>query len=403
MAAREFEIVLWGATGFTGKLVAEYLTKEYARGLSWALAGRNAQKLEQVKAELGEGAKNIPVIIADSNDLPSLESLAKRTRVVITTVGPYILYGKFLVEACAKNGTHYCDLTGEPSFINWSIKNWDAEAKKTQAMIVHACGYDSIPSDLGTFLVADHMAKKHQRKLAYVTSAVIMKELKGGASGGTIASAKLAIQNPDLESMDPYALVPKGLPRGNDKDYTIPHYDSDVKSYVATFVMAMVNSKVVRRSNALLGMSYGQAFSYHEEMATGSGVSGFVTAVVTTLGLMFMAYALRFFPDAILNRFIPQPGEGPSRRAQERGAFKHVFVGRSEDKKIAVQGIVAGKVDPGYLGTSRMLAEAAVCLAKDDVIGKQGGVLTPASAMGGKLIDRLKAVGFTYEVQDIDA
>lgn len=404
---REFDIILFGASGFTGRLVAEYLLKQYpGKQLRWAMAGRNGSKLEQVRSELPKGASNIPILVADSADLDAMLELANKATVICTTVGPYALYGSLLVEACAHQGTHYCDLTGEVQWMRKMIDTHQDTAKSTGARIVHTCGFDSIPSDLGVLFLQDAMREAHgvpARHVKYRAAG-----FSGGFSGGTVASMMNMFDemkhDPGLRDLaaDPYALNPKGGPRGTDSnDQTGAIYDEDLHRWTLPFVMAAINTRVVRRSNALMDYAYGEDFNYDEATLAPEG-QGRVLAKLTAMGMTAGTGALAFPPTrALLKRFLPAPGEGPSLEKRENGYYDIILYGvHPSDRSKDMQARVTGDMDPGYGSTSKMLAESAVCLAKD-ALNCKGGFWTPASAMGQTLIQRLQAsAGLTFTIEE---
>lgn len=394
---REFDVVVYGASGFTGRLVAEYLLEAYgtAGALSWAMAGRNLPKLEGIRRELGPAAAEVPLLVADSNDSESLEQMAVRTRVIATTVGPYALYGSNLVAACVATGTHYCDLTGE---VHWMRKMIDAHhdaAGASGARIVHNCGFDCLPSDLGVLWLQREMLA--QEGVACSEVKFRTESFSGAFSGGTVASMlnmlAEAEQDPSIHTIlrDPYALNPAGAPRGLDgPEKTYPEYDPDFHGWVAPFVMAEINTKVVRRSNALLDFRYGRDFRYSEGSLMPFGQLGFPLAATLAAGSASFQAALRTgFLRRALTQMLPEPGEGPDRKARESGHFQIQLLGRHPDRSSANLRLrIRAERDPGYGATARMIGEAAVCLAKDG-LSSPGGVLTPAVAMGDALIDRL--------------
>ena len=402
--SREFDIVLWGATGFTGRLVADYLVHHYVGGdtrLRLALAGRNKEKLEGIIEEIG--APPLPILIGDSFDGPSLRAIASRAEVVISTVGPYAKYGAELVAACVGSGTDYCDLTGETQFVRRMIDQHHEEATKTGARIVHCCGYDSIPSDLGTLMVQEAFKQRHGKYASEVKMAA--GEMSGAFSGGTFASMMNIVdelkENPGLRKIlgDPYALNPKGT-RGPDKgDQTGVRFDKDLDMWTAPFLMAAINTRIVRRSNALLGQPWGPDFRYSEVMSTGKGASGFSRAVAFTAGLVAFMGAMAFpLTRPLVEKRLPSPGEGPSEAARAKGYFKTRFVALGDGQTL--RGLVADQRDPGYGSTSVMLSESALCLALQGTeIRTEGGVLTPASAMGMPLVERLRKAGMTFDVK----
>jgi short subunit dehydrogenase-like uncharacterized protein len=402
--SREFDIVLWGATGFTGRLVADYLVRNYLggdTGLRLALAGRNKEKLERVANEVG--APQLPILIGDSFNADALNAIAAKTEVLITTVGPYTKYGAALVAACARNGTDYCDLTGETHFIRAMIDAHEEEAKRTGARIVHCCGYDSIPSDLGTLMVQEAFMQRHGRYASEVKMAA--GEMKGGMSGGSLSSVLNTVdelkENPSLRKVfgDPYALNPKGV-RGPDKrDQNGVRFDKDFDMWTGPFVMASINTRVVRRSHALMGLPWGEGFRYSEVMTTGKGAAGLSRAVSVAGGIMaFMAGIAFPITRPLIEKRLPSPGEGPSKEVRDKGFFKTRLIALGDGQ--IVRGLVADQRDYGYGSTAVMLSEAALCLAFDDAqLPSEGGILTPATAMGMRLVERLRAAGMTFEVE----
>jgi short subunit dehydrogenase-like uncharacterized protein len=414
MAPRELDLVLFGATGFTGQLVAEHLISRYGVGreLRWALAGRNREKLSSVRealASIDAGAKDLPLLLADVNDRASLDEVARRARVVCTTVGPYALYGKGVVAACAEHGTSYCDLTGEPHFIREMIELHHERARATGARIVCCCGVDSIPFDLGVFQVQNAMRERHGVRCVEVKG--FAGEMSGAFSGGTYATMfnmmEEATRSKAVRKVlgDPYSLTPgERGPDGSDQRGV--RFDHDLDRWTAPFIMSAINTRVVRRSNALLGYPWGRDFRYSESMSMPAGPKGAVVAGVLSAGIAtFYGLAALSPTRALLRKLLPGPGQGPSKEQRERGYFKVRMVGIGEARGDAppprLLGLVAAKEDPGYGATSRMLGESAVCLAKDALDAK-GGVLTPASSMGNKLIDRLRAVGMTWDVEPLE-
>lgn len=399
---KDFDLVLFGATGFTGRLVAEYLVKKRPT-LRWALAGRSRDKLERVRGELGAidaAAASLPLVIGDSLDAASVDAMVRRTRVVCTTVGPYARYGLPLVAACAERGVHYCDLTGETPFIRAAIDAHHERAVATGARIVPCCGFDSIPSDLGVFLLHQHLEGKSQH-LKEARYRVI--KMRGGASGGTVASMLGILENagdPRVRRSlgDPYGLNPAGAPRGKDRgDQAGPRRDADTGHWTGPFVMAAINTRVVRRSNALLDFAYGKDFRYDEATDVGPGLAGLARAAGLSAGVaLFVAAAVTPPGRALLSRFLPAPGEGPTLEQRENGCFRVELRGVSTGGD-ALQAVVAADRDPGYGATSIMLSESALCLAEDKLPAR-GGVLTTASCMGMALVERLRAAGMTLRV-----
>jgi short subunit dehydrogenase-like uncharacterized protein len=409
MARKKFDIIIWGATGFTGQLVVQYLSDNYGVGgsLRWAIAGRNQQKLEQLRTHClpKDQRELLPVIIADSQDPASLKALVAQTRVLCTTVGPYAKYGTALVAACAEGGVDYCDLTGEVPWMAQMIEDYQDIAHSSGARIVHTCGFDSIPSDLGTWFLQQAMLDKHGVYASHVKARVGRN--RGAASGGTIASMlnmmEQAKEDPSMRKLlaDPYSLYPSGTPAGKDgKDQRGAVKDPDFKKWTFPFVMAMVNTRVVRRSNALQDLAWGADFRYDESQLAPSRRIAVRNALAGGAGII----ALALGPTRRLaQRFLPKPGEGPDKAAREAGYYEIYFHGvhpsdRSKDMRVKV----TGDMDPGYGSTSKMLSEAAVCLAQDKLqVG--GGCWTPASALNDKLIDRLVArAGLTFDVVPIE-
>jgi len=409
--AREFEVVVWGASGFTGKLTAEYLLARYgvAGVLRWAIAGRSAAKLEAVRddiaRETGCAASALPILIGDGDDDAFLDTLTRRTQVVCTTVGPYAKYGSKLVAACVANGADYCDLTGEVHWMQRMIETHQDAAAESGARIVFTCGFDCIPSDLGTFFLQREMRTRHGVACARIQYRVA--GFSGGASGGTVASMLLMMEEAERDPAvmrtmnDPYALNPKSERSGPDApERTSAAWDGDFQQWTAPFVMAGINTKVVRRTNALLGYAYGKAFRYDEAILMGAGPLGLAKAVATSVGTAAMMGAMRIGPlrRAVSGR-LPQPGDGPSKQKREAGFFDiHLRGEHPTDASKSLRGRIHGDRDPGYGSTSKMLGESAVCLAKD-AISVAGGCWTPASAMGERLLTRLgENAGVTFSI-----
>lgn len=409
MNESNFDVIVWGASGFTGRLVAEYLHKTYgeAESLHWAMAGRNKRKLQQVRQDIaGDRSSQIPIILADSNDEDALTEMVARTRVVCSTVGPYARYGTALVDVCAKSGTHYCDLTGEVHWMRQMIEQHLTQAEESGAKIVHTCGFDSIPSDLGVHFLQKEMQKKHGCFASSINCRVV--KTRGGLSGGTVDSLmsmmEEARRNTSIMDIlaDPYALNPLNMPRGDDvNDQTGVKYDEHFKQWTAPFIMAGINTRVVRRSHALLGYPYGRGFRYDESMLMGDGPGGFVRATLVSGGSTLLLLAAAFGPSrSMLRQVAPSPGEGPSKEAIANGFFEiELLAHHPQEKNKYLKALISGDRDPGYGATSKMLAESAVCLAKDD-LDEKGGVTTPAVAMGHKLISRLQAkAGMTFQIR----
>jgi len=407
-SGRNFHLIVWGATGFTGKLVVEYLLARYGvnRDLCWAIAGRSSSKLEALKAELGDTASELPLLTADSHDRPSLDTLVSQTRAIISTVGPYAVYGSELVAACVEHGTHYCDLAGEVQWMRKMIDQHEPADGNSGARIVHACGFDSIPSDIGVYFLQQEAIRRFAKPCSSVKMRV--RVMKGGASGGTVASMLNAMQEGQADRgvarilVHPYSLNPEDARSGPDqRDQTGPVLDKDLNAWTAPFIMAGVNTKVVRRSNAMMQFVYGRDFSYQEAMLTGAGVAGYLKAMQITLGLggVMLAGSVSVLRSAMANYLLPKPGEGPDKNKREAGFYKLIFLGETDhEQSITVE--VRGDRDPGYGSTSKIIGEAGVCLALDD-LPVEGGFWTPASAMGDALLKRLPvSAGLSFSVAD---
>ncbi|HZF51761.1 MAG TPA: saccharopine dehydrogenase NADP-binding domain-containing protein [Polyangiaceae bacterium] len=410
----DLELIVWGATGFTGRLVAEHLARtQDAHRARWALAGRDRDKLEQIRgslASLHPSCAELPILLGDARDAASLDALVARTRVILTAVGPYSRYGSALVAACARSGTDYCDLTGEVHWMRKMIDAHHAEARESGARIVHTCGFDSIPSDLGVLMLQEHMREQHgsrcDRVRLYVT------KMRGGFSGGTVASALQTMDDvqadPSLRQVlgDPHALDPEpGRSRLEEKDQLGVRYNEELGQWTGPFMMSAVNTRVVRRSNALLGHPWGRDFLYSEVSAYGPGPRGLLTAGIVTAGLgsFLVLSSVPVLRRQLERRVLPAPGEGPSAEERERGHFEMKLVGEGTSARTGRPATLTGKVsgsgDPGYAATARMLSEAALCLAFDD-LPAEGGVLTPATSMGMRLVERLRRGGMTFEVEE---
>lgn len=406
MTTRTWDLVLFGATGFTGALVAEYLSQHAPADLRIALAGRNKDKLEGVKRSFGEKGARFGTLLGDSSDPASIAAIATQTRVLCTTVGPYAKYGMPVVEACAKAGTHYCDLTGEPQFMRRSIDAWHTTAQSTGARIVHTCGFDSIPSDLGLLTLTEFL--KGQGKSGQLERATLsVLKLKGAFSGGTVASLFNGLEEAQADRSvrkvmgDPYALSPDRANEpdlGRQRDLTSVKYDDFLEAWTAPFVMASVNTRVVRRSNALLDYAYGKRLDYREVTGLRPGLKGLVFGGVMTAGLGALVASQLFGPTKVLaQRLLPKPGEGPDKAARDAGSFRMRIEAKTLEGDRA-HAIVIGTSDPGYGETAKMLSHAAMCLAMDEAkLPKRAGVLTPATAMGLTLVERLRGAGMTFD------
>lgn len=417
MSNPTYDLVVFGATSFVGQILTKYLA-EYLAGssenLRWAIAGRSQEKLQEVKNALGAVGESLPIIVADAANEAQLQALCAQTRVVVSTVGPYALYGEPLIKACVQNGTDYCDLTGETQWIKRMVDKYESAAKKSGARIVHCCGFDSVPSDMGVYFLQQHAAKQFGAPATQIKMRV--KTLKGGASGGTVASllnvVKEAAADPALRKqlLDPYSICPKNHGYIHKQHFVkSAEFDSDFNAWIAPFVMAAINERVVHRSNALSGNAYGKNFSYNEAMLTGTGINGRLTALGVVAGLgAFMLGAVSKPVSGLMERFLlPKPGEGPSPEEQLSGRFDLRFVGKT-DAGQSIRIKVTGDRDPGYGSTGKMLGQAAISLALDhakehikdgEETGRQGGFWTPATLFDDRFINRLtRHAGLGFEV-----
>ncbi|MCP3400470.1 trans-acting enoyl reductase family protein [Bradyrhizobium sp. CCGB20] len=391
MSSAKFDIVVYGATGFTGQLVAEYLTAHYKsdKQLKWAMAGRSLGKLKAVRDAIGAPG-NTPLIVADASDAASLKAMAEQTMSVITTVGPYQLYGEELLAACVATGTDYFDLCGEPIWMRQMIDKYEAAAKESGARIVFSCGFDSVPFELGAFFVQEEAKRVFGAPAARVKGRV--RDMRGTLSGGTAASAKATFDAvaKDISLVailnDPFALTPgftgPKQPKGNRSVL-----EEDLQSWAAPFMMALINTRNVHRSNMLMGFPYGQDFVYDEMVLTGPGEKGEANAK-----RVMAANSEKTGPSA------PKPGEGPSKEERENGLFNLLYVAIAPDGR-AVRAGVTGDRDPGYGSTSKMISECAICMLRD-VTDVAAGFWTPGAAMQHKLIKRLRDnAGLTFAVE----
>jgi short subunit dehydrogenase-like uncharacterized protein len=410
-STREFDIVLYGATGFVGKLTAEYLAR--AGGTARiALAGRSSDRLLAIRETLGESAQSWPVLTADASSPKTLDAMAAQTQVVVTTVGPYLKYGLPLVAACAAVGTDYADLTGEPPFIRQSIDLYHKQAQDTGARIVHACGFDSIPSDLSVYALYRRALEDRSGELARTD--FVVRSMSGGLSGGTIASGVEVLdavsRDPDVRRQfaDPYTLSPDRAAEpelGAQPDWRRRRGRQIAPEltglWTAGFMMAPSNTRVVRRSNALQDWAYGRRFQYSEHMNLGSSaVAPVASAVVNGIGNATTVLGSRYFrllPRRLVDRVLPKPGTGPNEAARERGFYKaETYTTTTSGARYVAN--MAQRGDPGYKATAVLLGESALALALDrDALSELRGVLTPAAAMGDALLTRLPAAGVSLE------
>lgn len=392
------DVVVFGPTGFVGRLICEHLARHAPEEVRIGLAGRDTDKVTALAAELPGAAANWPVLRADASDASSLAELAGAAKVVLTTVGPYDRYGIGLVEACAKAGTHYVDLTGEVLFVRSTIDCWHDVAVRSGARIVHSCGFDSVPSDLGVYLTAQQAAADDAGTLTATEGVMCMK---GGFSGGTVATMLGQIEaTSDRDkarvAFDPYALSPdrdaEPEPRGRFGQVVI---EAGPDTWRAPFIMAPYNTQVVRRSNALTDWSYGRAFRYREMSSAGRGIGGLLTAAgMVAMGPALTVGARNPLLRPLLDRVLPYPGEGPSQAARAKGRFRLELTATTTDGS-RYRTVVAKDMDPGYDATAIMIGEAAIALALGDDLPGAAGVLTPATGIGDALVQRLLAQDFT--------
>lgn len=401
-----YDVIIFGATGFTGRLIAEYLNtlSETDTSLRWAMAGRSITKLEEVRSLLGIPA-SASLIEADASDAQAMSALVKQTKVIITTVGPYQHYGEVLATACAQEGTDYVDLCGEPAWMAQMIPKLDSPAKASGARIVFSCGFDSIPFDLGVVFLQGEAQRQFNAAATHVRGRV--RVMKGGVSGGTIASAIATIEkiahDPEQQKAmtNPFALTP-GFRGPRQPNGSLAAYDVLAQSWTGPFVMAVINTKNVHRTNALLGHAWGRDFTYDERMICGDGAGGKRRAIKMQRQAKLQNVLLWFRPTRALLRYfvLPKPGEGPTLEQRANGRYDVLFIGETADKQI-VKVSVAGDRDPGYGSTAKMITQSALCLVQDvDQMMTGGGVWTPGSAMGVTLIKRLeKYAGLTFKVE----
>jgi short subunit dehydrogenase-like uncharacterized protein len=396
------DIVIYGATSFVGKLVVEHFAKTHGigQGLSWAIAGRSRDKLEAVRRQQGPGAEGIPILIADADNLPALKAMCAQARVVISMAGPFALHGSKLVQACAETGTDYCDITGEPIWVAEMIQRHEATAKATGARLISFCGFDSIPSDLGVHLLQQEAMRRFGQPCSHVRLRVM--HARGNPPGGTYASAMDAIGKASTDAayrkamFNPYLICPEGHGFTARQSHAfLPAFDRTIRQWTAHFVMGNINTRVVHRSNALLGRAYGAAFRYDEAIAVGPGPLGWIGAqLVSGLMLGFVTLAALPVSRQLLTRFVlPKPGEGSDLSKLARCNFDVRLIGELEGHE-PVQVALRGQGDPACYATARMIAEAGACLAMDvDKQAVPGGFGTPATVLGDKLIERLHRHG----------
>ncbi len=404
MSKRDYDVVLYGASGFTGKQTVAYFAK-HAGQIRWAIAGRNREKLGAVKAQVGSAAKDADVLVADAQDQAAIDAIVSRTRVLLTTAGPFALYGTKIVDACVRYKTHYVDITGETVWVKELIDRYHQQAAADGTRIIPFCGFDSIPSDLGTYLVARFM----QREMGVTCKQVkAYFQMAGGVNGGTLATAfNMAESGQTAQARNPFLLNPPGehsaAEQRQNQDPGTPQYDADLGAWVGPFIMGPINTRVVRRSNALFGQwqeGYGADFTYQEYMKF-SGSLGWMPAFGMTSGTALFEAALQTPLRSLLKSMLPAPGQGPSEKTMNEGYFRCELRGTASDGG-KVRGEISDKGDPGNRATVKFLCESALCLAvnTDELPGgtTRGGILTPATALGDVLVNRLRQAGMTLEV-----
>ena len=406
------DLIVFGATGFTGKLVVEYLIKHYGlenQKFTWAIAGRDKAKLEELKQSficIDPRSASIDTFVADSFDSKSLDNLASSCNTIISTVGPYLKYGLPLVESCVKNHTNYCDLTGEVPFIRESIDLFHEKAIKNKCKIIHSCGFDSIPSDLAVLLLQKKSLEKFNKVCDNVS--LYVRSIKGGLSGGTISSiiniSKYTNSHPEKRSVleSPFSLNPIDKIKNNVRQPVLKsiRWDSSFNKWICPFLMSGINTRIVHRTNAVTEFSYGKNFRYNEVSSYDSGLNGFLKAFNMLMTLFFLQLSLKtnLLIWILKKTIFPKPGEGPSKHTMENGFFKMKIIGFiNKMRKNSVT--VTGDSDPGYSATAKMLTESAICiLLNKNKIPQKYGVLTPASGIGLILIERLKEKGISFTI-----
>ena len=406
------DLIIFGATGFTGKLVTEYLIKNYGlknQKFNWAIAGRDKKKLEELKQSfigIDPQAVNIETYVADSFNSKSLDILTSSCRVIISTVGPYLKYGLPLVESCVKNRTNYCDLTGEVPFIRESIDLFHEKAIDEKVKIIHSCGFDSIPSDLGVLLLQKDSQEKFNKVCDNVN--LYVRSIRGGLSGGTISSMininKYIHSSSGKRSVlkSPYSLNPIDKIKNNVRQPVLKsvRWDNSFSKWTSPFLMSGINTRVVQRTNAIAEFSYGENFRYNELSSFDKGLNGFLKACTMLMILAFLQFSMgsKLLLWILKKTIFPKPGEGPSKSKMQSGFFKLKIIGSiNKIQKNSVT--IFGDSDPGYSATAKMLTESAICiLLNQNKIPKKYGVLTPASGIGLALIERLKGKGISFKI-----
>lgn len=401
--SRTYDVVLYGASGFVGRQTVAYFARHpqvKALGLSWAIAGRSADKLEAVRKACG--APKVGVLVAEALDSKAMDALARSANVVLSTAGPFALYGSELVAACVRHGTHYVDITGETPWVNGLIDRHHAEAQRKGVRIIPFCGFDSIPSDLSAHLANQAMRERHGEACTQVKAAF---SIRGGFNGGTLASLFNMLASGQMDAMaDPFLLNPEGTrpaDAARHKDPVGPLHDADFSAWLAPFMMGPINTRVVRRSAALLG--YADGYAYQEYLRLGRGPAAALAATSLSAGSLASQAALRLAPlRSLAQKMAPPPGAGPSEASMDGGSFRCQWVGHSASGQM-VRGVIADQGDPGNRATTKMLCESALALALqlDDLPGgrQHGGLLTPASGLGDVLVQRLRVAGMTLKAE----
>ncbi|GIL67211.1 hypothetical protein Vafri_20650 [Volvox africanus] len=416
VAPRPYQVVVWGASGFTGRLVCEHIARDYHGKIRWAMAGRDPKKLEQVRSELSRinpSVQDVPILTADANDAPAVGAVVRQAEVVLATAGPFARHGDNVVAQAVEQGTHYADITGEVTWVRRSIQRHHTAAASKGVKVLHCCGYDSVPSDMGTFMMVEYC--KEKLGCGVTQAFMLVGDGRGGVSGGTLESAcNIISQEASSElkrvASDQYYLASLHGLTGSDKPAGIlPHYVAPVRTWAGPFVMEGVNAKVVQESNALFTAAsypYGKDFKYYEGVAASGLVgAGLVTAAIVLIGVVIGVPPLR----ALARRFLPAPGQGPSEAARKGGFWHHeLVVVTEEETPRVVRGHCGDRRDPGYWSTSRMLLETGLALVLDaprlaaDPRLARGGVMSPAAACGSVLLERLRAAGFSFDVVGVE-
>ena len=398
---KNFDVIIWGATSFTGKLVCEYIFSNYKTNeIKWAMAGRDKKKLEDVRSEIAD--TSVPILLADSFDENTLSDLVKQTKVMCSTVGPFSVYGTLLVDLCVRFKTNYCDITGEAHWIRTLIDKFHGEAKSKKIKIVNSCGFDSIPSDMGVYFIQNKIKKVYKNYAKSIKMRVA--GIRGGISGGTYSSINNLLSEAYNDKTifkvlnNPYGLNPNDKMEGLDKkDLRKIIFDKESNSWIYPFIMAGINTKIVRRSNALSNFQYGKDFRYEEAMMAGKGISGFWKSILAVFPLAMIGLSPNSFLKKIVNSYMPKPGEGPGIEKRKNGFYNLRFYITIDEKRTAFAKVI-GDSDPGYGSTSKMLAESALCLAFDN-LPENYGVVTPSFSMGDKLLNRLNEnAGLKFEL-----